>query len=57
MAHHNPHQASEHIWQEYFSHLQHLNDDQYYAEIDRVGFSQHTLAAQYHQLACHQEAP
>ena len=57
MAHHNTHQASEHIQQEYFSHLQDLSDDQYYAEIDRANFSQHTLAAQYHQPACHQEAP
>ena len=29
MAHHNTHQASEHIRQEYFSHLQDLDDDQY----------------------------
>ena len=57
MANHNTHQASEHIQQEYFSHLQDLSDNQYYAEIDRVDFSQHTPAAQYHQLAHHQEAP
>ena len=57
MAHHNTHQASGNIWQEYFSHLQDLNDDQYYAKIDRVDFSQHTPPAQYYWLACHQEAP
>ena len=57
MAHHNTHQASEHIWQENFSHLQDLDDDQYYAEIDRADFSQYTPAAQYHWPACHQEAP
>ena len=57
MAHHNTHQASEHIWQEYFSHLQDLDDDQYYTKIDRADFSQYTLAAQYHHPAHHQEAP
>ena len=44
MTHHNTHQASEHIWQEYFSHLQDLDDDQYYAEIDRANFPQYTPA-------------
>ena len=34
MTHHNTHQASEHIQQEYFSHLQDLDNDQYYTEID-----------------------
>ena len=57
MAHHNTHQTSEHIQQEYFSHLQDLSDDQYYAKIYRADFSQHTPAAQYHRLACHEEAP
>ena len=57
MTHHNTHQASEHIWQEYFSHLQDLDNDQYYAEIDRANFSQYTPATQYHLLANHQEAP
>ena len=54
MTHHNTHQASEHRWQEYFSHLQDLDDDQYYAEIDRLNFPQYTPAAQYHRLANHQ---
>ena len=57
MTHHNTHQASEHIRQEYFSHLQDLDDDQYYIEIDRANFPQYTPAAQYHHLANHQEAP
>ena len=57
MAHHNTHQASEHIRQEYFSHLQDLDDDQYYAEIDRADFSQYTPAAQYHRPTHHQEVP
>ena len=57
MAHHNTHQASEHIWLEYFSHFQDLDDDQYYAEIDRTNFPQYTPTAQYHHLANHQEAP
>ena len=57
MTHHNTHQASEHIQQEYFSHLQDLDDDQYYFEIDRASFPQYTPATQYHHLANHQEAP
>ena len=57
MAHHNTHRASEHIRQEYFSHLQDLDDDQYYTKIDRVDFSQSTLAAQDYRLANHQVAP
>ena len=57
MAHHNTHQASEHIQQEYFSHLQDLDDKQYYAKIDRANFLQYTLAAQYHHPENHQEAP
>ena len=42
MAHHNTRQASEHMRQEYFSHLQDLDDDQYYAEIDRANFPPYT---------------
>ena len=57
MAHHNTHRASEQIWQDYSSHLQDLDDDQYYAEIDRVDLSQSTPAAQDYQLANQQEAP
>ena len=57
MAHHNTDQASEQIQQEYHSHLQELDDDQYYAEIDRVDFSQSTPAAQDYWPANQQEAP
>ena len=57
MTHHNTHQASEHIRQEYFSHLQDLDDDQYYVKIDRADFSQSTPAAQDYQLANHQVTP
>ena len=46
MAHHNTYQASQRIHQEYRSHLHNLDDDQYYAEIDRAYYSQDTLAAQ-----------
>ena len=56
MVHHNTHHASEHIWQEYFSHLQDLDDDQYYTEIDRADFSQSTPAAQDYRPANHQIA-
>ena len=55
IAHHNTHQASEHIRQEYFSHVQDLDDNQYYTKIDRVDFSQCTPAAQDYQLASHQD--
>ena len=44
MAHHNTYKASQHIHQEYWSHLHDLDDDQYYTEID-------TLAAQDYRLA------
>ena len=57
MTHHNTHQASKHIWQEYFSHLQDLDDDQYYAKIDRVNFPQYPPATQYRHLANQQEGP
>ena len=56
MAHQNTHQASEQIRQEYSSHLQDLDDDQYYTEIDRADFSQSTPAAQDYQLVNQQEA-
>ena len=55
--HTNTYRASEHIQQEYHSHLQDLDDKQYYAEIDRAEFSQSTLAAQDYQLANQQVAP
>ena len=46
MAHHNTYQASQQIRQEYHSHLQDLDDNQYYTKIDRTHLSQGTLAAQ-----------
>ena len=57
MAHHNTYQASEHIRQEYRSHLHKLDDDQYYTKIDRAYYSQSTPAAQDYQLANQKVAP
>ena len=51
MAHHNTYGASQHICQEYQSHLHDLDNDQYYAEIDRVYYLQETPAAQDYQPA------
>ena len=51
MAHHNTYQASKHIQQEYRSHLHELDDDQYYAKINRVYYLQDILAAQDYQPA------
>ena len=51
MAHHNTHQASQQIRKEYHSHLQDLDDNQYYTKIDRTHLSQSTLAAQDYWLA------
>ena len=39
MAHHNTHHACEHIQQEYFSHLQDLDDDHYYCYIVGLGLN------------------
>ena len=44
MAHHNTYEASQHICQEYQSRLHNLDDNQYYTEINRVYYSQETLA-------------
>ena len=46
LAHHNTYETSQHIHQEYRSRLHTLDDDQYYAEIDRAYYSQETPAAQ-----------
>ena len=51
MAHHNTYEASQHIHQEYRSRLHNLDDDQYYAGIDRAYYLQDTLAAQDYRLA------
>ena len=42
ITHHNTHQESEQIRQEYFATLQNLSDDEYYTEIDRAEFRYHT---------------
>ena len=57
MAHHNTYQASEHIRQEYRSHLHDLDNEQYYVEIDRADFFQSRPAAQDYRPANHQVAP
>ena len=46
LTHHNTYVASQYIHQEYRSHLHTLDDDQYYAGIDRSHYSYETLAAQ-----------
>ena len=51
LAHYNTYEASQHIRQEYRSCLHALDDDQYYAEIDRAYYSQETPAAQDYWLA------
>ena len=51
IAHHNTYQASQHICQEYQSHLHNLDDDQYYTEINKAYYSQDTPAAQDYWLA------
>ena len=51
LAHHNTYEASQYIHQDYRSHLHALDDDQYYAEIDRIYYSHKTPAAQDYQPA------
>ena len=51
LAHSNTYKASQHIRQEYRSRLHDLDDDQYYAEIDRVYYPQDIPAAQDYQPA------
>ena len=46
LAHHNTYEASQYIHQQYRSHLHALEDDQYYAEIDKLYDSYDTPAAQ-----------
>ena len=57
ITHHNTHQESEQIQQEYFTTLQNLSDNEYYTEIDRAEFQYHTLVSPYDWPTCHQEAP
>ena len=51
LAHHNTYKASQHIHQEYRSHLHDLDNNQYYAEINRAYYPQDTPAAQDYRLA------
>ena len=51
LAHHDTYEASQYICQEYRSRLHALDDDQYYAEVHRMFYSQETLTAQDYQLA------
>ena len=57
LAHHDTYKASQYICQDYRSHLHTLDDDQYYAEIDRTYYSHKTPAAQDCQLANQAPAP
>ena len=51
LTHHNTYEASQYILQQYRSHLHTLDDETYYAEIDKLYDSYDTLAAQDYQLA------
>ena len=51
LAHHNTYEASQYIHQQYRSLLHALDDEQYYAEIDKLYDSYDTLAAQDYRLA------
>ena len=51
LAHLNTHKASQHICQDYRSHLLTLDDDKYYEEVDRAYYLYGTPAAQDYQLA------
>ena len=57
ITHHNTHQESKWIQQEYFTTLQNLSDDEYYTEIDRTEFQYHTLVSPYDWPTHHQEVP
>ena len=57
ITHHNTHQESKRIQQEYFATLQNLSDDEYYTEIDRTEFQYHTPVSPYNWPTCHQEVP
>ena len=51
LAHHNTYKASQYIHQDYRSHLHALDNNQYYAEVDRMYYSYKTLAAQDYRQA------
>ena len=56
ITHHNTHQESEQIQQEYFTTLQNLSDDEYYTEIDRTELQYHTLVSLHNRPTCRQVA-
>ena len=51
LVHHNTYEASQHIHQDYRSCLHALDDDKYYAEVDRAYYLYRTPAAQDYRLA------
>ena len=57
ITHHNMHQKSEYICQEYLATLQNLSDNEYYVEIDRAEFQNHTPVSPYDWPACCQGVP
>ena len=57
ITHHNTHQESKRIQQEYFATLQNLSDDEYYTKIDRTELQYHTPVSPYDWPTCHQVAP
>ena len=57
LAHHNTYEASQHICQDYRSHLLTLDDDKYYEEVDRAYYSYGTPAAQDYQPANQASGP
>ena len=52
ITHHNTHQESECIRQEYFTTLQNLSDDEYYTEIDKAELQYHKSVSQYDWPTC-----
>ena len=57
ITHHNTHQKSEWIRQEYFATLRNLSDDEYYTEINRTELQCHTPLSPYDWPTCCQVAP
>ena len=57
ITHHNTHQESKQIQQEYFVTLQNLSDGEYYTEIDRTELQYHILVSPYNWPTCRQVAP
>ena len=57
LAHHNTYEVSQYIHQQYRSHLHALDDEQYYAEIDKLYDSYHTPAAQDYRPANQASGP